>query len=86
MTNIIAGQSIEVSEFDFYAGDYQSGRTFFSGASAGNASTVYGWAGAANNSASIKSIRPVIANMPSGVSLPTGISWEQVGADAAEVQ
>jgi hypothetical protein len=86
LTGVISGQSIESSDFDLYAGDYQAGRTFFSGASADTVSTDYGWAGPANSSASIKSIRPIIANMPTGVSLPSGISWEQVGTDAAEVQ
>ncbi len=86
VSGVVSGQAIEISDIDLYDGDFQSGRSFFSGASAGTASTAYGWAGAANNSASIKSIRPIIANMPSDVMLPAGISWEQVGADAAEVQ
>ncbi len=86
LTGIVSGQTIDVSDIDMYPGDYQSGRTFYSGASAGNASTVYAWAGGANGSYSIKSVRPIIANQPTGVSLPTGITWEQVGTDVSEVQ
>jgi hypothetical protein len=80
------GWFMDISSIDLYPGDYDPSRDFFSGSTPATADAVYSWAGTVNNSASIKSVRPIIANQPAGFTLPAGITWQQVGADAAEVQ
>jgi hypothetical protein len=84
--NLTVGQTIEMSSVNMYVGAYDSSREWFSGASVASGPTSYGWAGAANASASIKYTRPILMAQPSGITLPAGITWAEVAGDASEVK
>lgn len=79
------GAYFDISHVDSYLGAYQSDRQFFSGSSSATAGSSFGWLGTPNNSISVRNDRISIVSRPAGAQLPNGISWAQVGADAALV-
>lgn len=79
------GTYFDLSNVDTYPGAYQPDRSFFSGSSTETARSSFTWTGTPNNSISVRNDRVSVVSRPADAQLPAGITWAQVGADAATV-